>query len=233
MPLALFEPDADVLVIVLSIAFLVLSLSVHEWAHAWSAWKLGDPTAKDEGRLTINPIVHIDLWWTIVLPGLLMLSGLPAFGGAKPVPVDMHRLRKPWRDMTLVALAGPFSNLVLALLFLLAWVFFVRTGLYNDAGRDMYERTADLLPRVLSAAAISNVVLCVFNMIPIPPLDGSRLMEHVLPRNLRDSYMALGSFGFILVFLALQFVPPFRAAYSSTVMALYQALKSLAVSIGG
>ena len=105
----------------LLLAFFVISLSIHEAAHAWTALKCGDTTARDLGRITLNPIAHIDLMWTIVMPIVFIyLVGFP-FGGAKPVPVQFHNLRKPHRDMALVAIAGPFSNFLLALVFFLAF----------------------------------------------------------------------------------------------------------------
>jgi Zn-dependent protease len=204
------ESDVDVLYVVLTLALLVLSLGVHETAHAWAALKCGDPTARDLGRLTLNPIPHIDPMWTIVIPGVFLLisGGRFLFGGAKPVPVDFRRLKNPWRDMSIVAFAGPFSNLLLAAFFLALWKFFVASGYYNEAARTAWERQADLLPRVLERTFETNVLLFVFNLIPVPPLDGSRILTWLLPPSLRESYNALAGFGLIIVFALMQW-PPF------------------------
>jgi len=138
------------------------------------------------------------------------------FGGAKPVPVNFHRLRHPWRDMSLVAIAGPASNLVLAVLFLVAYKFFITTGFYNGPAQSVDERASDLLPRVLGGAAATNVILAVFNMVPIPPLDGSRVMAWLLPESLRPSYVALERFGMLIVF-GLLYVPIFSRYLYGTV----------------
>ncbi len=195
--------------IVLSVALLALSLGIHEAAHAWAALKCGDPTARDLGRLTLNPIPHIDLWWTILLPAMFLYAsgGRFLFGGAKPVPVDFHRLKNPWRDMSIVAIAGPLSNLLLVGVFFALWKFFVETGYYNGASEGAYQRTGDLLPTVLMKTYQVNALLFVFNLIPIPPLDGSRILTWLLPANLRESYNAVGVFGLLIVFLLMRWDP--------------------------
>lgn len=203
MPLVDLGVDANVLKIVLVIVLLVLSLSLHEVAHAFVAYRCGDTTAKDLGRLTLNPIVHIDPWMTILLPALLYTTTGFVFGGAKPVPVSYHRLRHPLRDMSLVALAGPVTNFVLAFVFLLLFKLMVEQGWYNDAALTPRARARDLLPQVLLAAAGLNVVLTVFNLFPIPPLDGSRVMAWLLPSSARDAYLAFERWGLVLVFVLL------------------------------
>jgi len=196
----------DLLKIGLTLSLLVLSLGIHEAAHAWAALKCGDPTARDLGRLTLNPIPHIDLWWTILIPGmfLLMSGGSWVFGGAKPVPVDMRRLKGGLRDMSIVAFAGPLSNLLLVGVFYLLWRFFLGTGYYNGAAPTPIERTRDLLPIVLESAMFTNALLFVFNLIPVPPLDGSRIMTWLMPASLRESYNAVGAFGIVIVLLLMQ-----------------------------
>lgn len=177
--------------IALVIGFLILSLGIHEAAHAWVAHLRGDSTARDMGRLTLNPVVHIDLFMTILLPAFLMMAGGPVFGGAKPVPVDYYRLRYPLRDMMLVALAGPISNFLLAVLFSIAWKALISVwGMDPEA----------LAPRVMEHSMIFNVILAIFNMIPVPPLDGSRVMAWLLPSGLRESYVGLERFGLLIVF---------------------------------
>lgn len=224
--------DLGVLGAVFSVALVIVSLGIHEAAHAWSAYKLGDSTAKDLGRMTLNPIVHIDLVWTILLPALCYFSGAPVFGGAKPVPVNFNRLRHPWVDMAVVAFAGPLSNFLLAVVFYALWKLFVVTGYYNGAAEFAGARTRDLLPLVLQGAMYSNIALFVFNLIPIPPLDGSRIFVNVLPVSLRENYMALGAYGFFALILLLNYVPAFNDFYRSVVSAVAHVVQNLA-TLGG
>lgn len=197
------EFELSPLHIVLTVVLLVICLGIHEAAHAWTAALCGDTTAKDMGRITLNPLAHIDPIMTVVLPAFLLIvsQGQFVFGGAKPVPVNFHRLRHPWRDMSIVALAGPFSNLLLAFLFMAAAHFFIKTGLYNGASEYPYARTLDLLPSVLMQAVGFNLLLTVFNLVPIPPLDGSRVMAWLLPPGLRGPYVAIERFGLLIVIL--------------------------------
>lgn len=227
-----FAADSDVLVTILSMVLLVLSLGIHEAAHAWMAWKCGDSTAKDLGRLTLNPIPHIDPFRTILLPLALYLAGQPAFGGAKPVPVNFHRLRHPWRDMSLVAFAGPLSNFLLALFFLAAWHFFVKTGYYNNASHFMSARHNDLLPVVLVNACGVNIVLAVFNLVPIPPLDGSRILTWILPSQMRSAYTAIEPFGIFIVFGLIAWSDTFRHMLGVVERDVAEALVGL-VTLGG
>jgi Zn-dependent protease len=223
----------DPLGIALVLILLVISLGIHEAAHAWVAWKCGDSTAKDLGRMTLNPLPHIDLFMTILLPAFLLLSsnGHRFFGGAKPVPVNFHRLRHPWRDMSLVAIAGPLSNLLLAAFFLTAYHFFVRTGWYNGAAEFVSSRQSDLLPKVLLAATTWNLLLTVFNLVPIPPLDGSRVMAYLLPHPMREHYNALGQYGLLIIFGLIYLSPDFSYFLSTTVGDLLTGLNSV-VSLG-
>src|SRR5262245_9538002 len=157
---------------------------------------------------------------TLILPGIMYATGGIMFGGAKPVPVNFHRLRHPWRDMSLVALAGPISNMLLAVLFMAAFKFFLTTGLYNGAAATIRGRADDLLPRVLGNTVTFNVLIAVFNMVPIPPLDGSRVMAWLLPAGLREHYVALERFGLIIVFALL--------AWSNTFSTwLYQSMNAV------
>jgi Zn-dependent protease len=154
------------------------------------AWKCGDSTAKDMGRMTLDPIPHIDPFMTILMPAVLYFTTGFMFGGAKPVPVMYHRLRNPLRDMMLVALAGPVSNFLLAVFFMI-----VLKVMVYWAGFDQSE----IAVRVMTATVRWNLLLAAFNMIPVPPLDGSRVMTWLLPSSLRDGYVALERFGMILV----------------------------------
>lgn len=229
--MAAFRPQfsgRDPVEIVMVIVLLIICLGIHEAAHGWVALKCGDPTARDLGRITLNPIPHIDLVMTILLPAMLYIGsgGRMMFGGAKPVPVSFHRLRHPWRDMSLVALAGPASNLLLAVLFITAWKFFMRTGMYNGAsGLELRHR--DFLPSVLASAVQFNVLLAVFNMVPIPPLDGSRVMAWLLPEGIRGAYVGLERIGMFIIFGLLYMVPSFNQYLFQTIDSVIQFLDVL------
>ena len=178
------------------IGSLILALTLHEWAHARVATWRGDTTAKDLGRLTINPIKHIHPVMTIMLPAFLWfvlpLMGLPGllFGGAKPVPVVDQNLKSPARDMVFVAMAGPAMNFALAL-GSLATI----EGLRRYAG---FHTTEDLSMLILMRAVEFNILLTVFNLVPIPPLDGSRVLSYLLPP-LRGLFRAFEMIGILLV----------------------------------
>ena len=169
---------------------VLASLTVHEWAHAWSADRLGDPTARMLGRVSFNPVVHIDLLGTIVLPLLAIFSGLPIIGWAKPVPVNTSRLGNPRRDFMMVAAAGPASNLVMAAI--AAVVFRALGGIENSGG--------SLLPQLLILAVSINILLAVFNMLPIPPLDGGNVLAGLLPESMGGVLHTLRAYGFILLY---------------------------------
>jgi Zn-dependent protease len=213
--------DVDPVELAMTLILLIVSLGIHEAAHGWVALKCGDTTARDLGRITLNPIPHIDLFMTILLPAMLFIGsgGRVLFGGAKPVPVSFHRLRHPWRDMSLVALAGPMSNLLLAIFFMIALKFFLHTGLYNGASR-VGARLDDFLPRVLWSTMATNVLLAVFNLVPIPPLDGSRVMAWLLPDALRPAYVRLEGVGMVVIFALLYLSDGFRYYLYSTVDAV-------------
>ncbi len=220
--------DFDPVELAITMILLVICLGIHEAAHGWVALKCGDPTARDLGRITLNPIPHIDLFMTILLPAMLFIGsgGRMMFGGAKPVPVSFHRLRHPWRDMSLVAIAGPLSNLLLALFFVVAWKFFMRTGFYSDPS-EIGRRAGDFLPRVLESAVWFNAVLAVFNLVPIPPLDGSRVMAWLLPEGLRPAYVSLERYGMIVIFGLLYLSPSFNHFIGRTVGSLIGFLNNL------
>ena len=225
-------PDAPTLVLIVAVvSFLVFSLGVHEAAHGWVALKCGDPTARDLGRITINPIAHIDLFQTILLPIILYSVARVFFGGAKPVPVAFHRLRNPWRDMSLVALAGPASNFLLAIGF-----FFVYRIVVEFAGfqpvRSVWQDDAQVLPLALMWAVEVNLLLAAFNLLPIPPLDGSRVMAWILPESLRPAYLAVERFGILVVILLVFYFPPIRSLLGSAMDAMLDAVVWI-VSLGG
>ena len=156
---------------VISIAVLLLSLSVHESAHAWMAEKFGDSTGRDQGRITLNPIAHIDPVGTIAFPAILLIIGAPVFGWAKPVMVNPYNLRNPKQAHMWIAAAGPISNLILAAMgIVLFWILNLQiVGAYNH------------LPSLfLFQLILINVLLAIFNLMPIPPLDGSWILEGLL-----------------------------------------------------
>jgi Zn-dependent protease len=210
--------------IALVIAVLVLSLGIHEAAHGWMAWKCGDPTARDLGRVTLNPFVHIDPFMTIVLPLVLFLSAGFIFGGAKPVPVAFHRLRNPMRDMALVAAAGPVANMLLA-----AFLFLLNKLLVTEFGIWDANTVGNL---VLLHSVFLNVLLAAFNLVPIPPLDGSRIMAWLLPENLRAPYVQLERMGMILVLVAVFLIPGFRTLVLKTTYFLFDVVEQV-VTLGG
>ncbi|UIJ45799.1 site-2 protease family protein [Sphingomonas cannabina] len=178
---------------------LVFAIVCHEVAHGWVARALGDQTAANLGRLTLNPIKHVDPIGTVVLPLLLAIAHAPIFGWAKPVPVRAKRLRNPRRDMVLVALAGPGSNLVLALLTTLAL-----GATYAVAGELPETGAAGFLTDNLVNFLLINVFLAIFNLIPLPPFDGGHVVEGALPRALVPGWRKIARFGFpLLVFLLL------------------------------
>lgn len=197
---------ADIIIVLVS---LLISLSVHEAMHALTSHKLGDTTAKDEGRITLNPLKHIDLMTTIALPLIMMLMHLPPIFVAKPVPFDPLRVRFGDMGAALVALAGPFSNLALAII---AALFLRLAGAALDMG-------------TLNAAVIFlqvNVGLFVFNMIPFPPLDGSRLLYAFAPDPIRKVMDAIESLGIIsiviFVLLLIPFVSPVLSFVNQEIM---------------
>jgi len=170
------------------VVVLFIAVVFHEYAHGWMAYKRGDPTAKLMGRLTLNPLKHIDPVGMIVVPLALKLLGFKfVIGWAKPVPVDFSRLRNPKKDMIWVALAGPVTNFCLA--FLLSQFLYLAPTAY------FYE--------TMSLAVILNLVIGLFNLIPIPPLDGSRLAMGMMPSSWAQKYARLEPYGFIILIVLL------------------------------
>ena len=197
---------------------LVFAIVLHEISHGWVANALGDPTAKRLGRLTLNPIKHVDPIGTVVLPLILAITKAPIFGWAKPVPVVKERLRNPRRDMMLVALAGPGINLLLALVTSLV-LGFIAAG----------EGVAGLgfLGQLLVSFIIVNVFLAIFNLIPLPPFDGGHVVEGLLPRRLVPAWERLGRFAFpilIVLLLVLPMISPSLSIVAKVVAPPAQAL---------
>ena len=177
---------------------VLFAITLHEAAHAFVAWKLGDDTAYVQGRVTANPISHIDPIGTFFLPGLLLLTGSPfLFGWARPVPVAFHRLRNPRRDMILVAIAGPASNVAMAII--AAFLFYLIEYLPEMAHQ--------WVGTTLLNAVRFNLVLAAFNMLPIPPLDGGRVAVGLLPNVLARPLASLERHGFMILIGLLFFLP--------------------------
>ncbi len=176
--------------VILILIVIIVSVVLHELAHGIVAYWLGDRTAKDMGRLSLNPIKHIDPYMSILVPVMLYIVGAPVFGGAKPVPINTHNLKwKEW-GMALVAIAGPVTNLLLAFI---AFVIGHFTGLLYGEGGDIPEF-------IFSELIVVNIGFAIFNIIPIPPLDGSRLLYAIAPNNVRKVMASMEQYGIIIVY---------------------------------
>jgi len=187
--------DINVAQIFIDLVVLLFSLTIHEFAHAWTADRLGDPTARRLGRVSLNPLVHADPIGTILFPVIAMLSHAPLIGWAKPVPVDGRYLRQPRRDLVLITSAGPASNLLLAVVASLVLAVLPVSPQTLDT-----VTTTPPLARGLTQLMQLNVLLAVFNMLPIPPLDGGNLLAALLPRSFRSIFNQIRPYGFILLY---------------------------------
>ena len=168
---------------------VIFAITVHEAAHGYAARYFGDMTAHFSGRITLNPLKHIDPIGTILVPALALFAGGILFGWAKPVPVDFSRLRNPKRDMLWVAAAGPASNLVMAILWALAFRF----------SGDLAANIGVPLAYMAQAGIMINVVLMVLNLLPLPPLDGGRIAVSLLPHHLANQYAKIEKYGFMIL----------------------------------
>lgn len=177
---------------------LVVAVILHEISHGVVALWFGDDTAKRAGRLTLNPIPHIDPFGSIILPAMGALTGLPVIGFAKPVPVNPSRLRRPRRDMLFVSLAGPTTNFLLALIaaFVARYMYAQGRGL----GGAIDSSTGDLLLEIVFYFALINLLLGLFNLLPIPPLDGSALVERILPADWLPHWYRFRPYGILVLF---------------------------------
>lgn len=182
---------------------MVIAIVFHEVAHGWTARALGDNTAANLGRLSLNPLKHVDPFGTVILPGMLKLAGLPVFGWAKPVPVIKGRLRNPRRDMMIVAAAGPGSNLVMGIIgaVLLGLLMRVYAG-QGDPSLAIGFLAANLVNFILL-----NVFLALFNLLPIPPFDGGHIVEGLLPPDVARKYAGLHNKALLIMILLLVVVP--------------------------
>jgi Zn-dependent protease len=207
--------NQQVVLVIFQVVVLILAFSVHECAHAWAAWRLGDPTAKMLGRLTLNPIKHLDPFGSVIFPLIGLYYGGMLFGWAKPTPVTARNFKNYKRDDIIVSLAGPASNLISATVALILLVVLKHV----IAGGDVAIMTAmalahrmpgvstENLPQLFPIALflyyviLLNLLLFVFNLIPVPPLDGSHILRHFLPYKALQVYDRIGMFGMIFIML--------------------------------
>ena len=201
--------QVDILSVVLAGFALVTAVVFHEVAHGYVAYRCGDPTAFYRGRLTLNPLKHVDPVGTILLPLVLILAHSPfLFGYAKPVPVNFAGLRNPRRDMMLVAAAGPFTNFALCLLFVLALVL-------------LHPGDGSWLLAGLQSCILTNLMLGLFNLIPIPPLDGSNILAGMLPAKIARPYLQLGRYGLISLIVAALLARPLLNRMLDAILSLF------------
>jgi Zn-dependent protease len=187
-------PELNVAAIVIALLVLVFSLTIHEAAHAWSASRLGDDTAKRLGRVSLNPIVHTDPIGTLLLPLIAMSTGAPLIGWAKPTPVNTSVLRHPRRDHILVTAAGPASNLIIAIVAAVV-LRVLPAGTPSFSAVEVARPVMNIAAQTLSL----NVLLAVFNMLPIPPLDGGQILMALLPPALAVRFRFLYEYGFLIL----------------------------------
>lgn len=186
--------------IVIVLGVILVSMTLHEAMHAFVGYWLGDDTAKLEGRLTLNPIKHIDPFLTLILPVVLAIVGAPIFGGAKPVPFNPARLRYDEWGAALVAVAGPLTNFVIA---------FILFGVYALAGMP----TEGLLGSILTTGILVNLGFFIFNILPIPPLDGSRVLYALAPEFVRRGMEMIERYGLIFIFLLVLVAAPLLSGF--------------------
>lgn len=206
------------------LCFLPL-LTFHEFAHAWVAWKCGDDTAHSQGRVTINPVSHMELVGTVILPLLALFlsaagSGFANFiiGWGRPVPVNLSRLNHPRRDDTLVALAGPAMNLALAVIALAI----AKLGLLADAG---------MFVKIATQTAWISLILCFFNLLPIPPLDGSHVIKNLIGMS-EETYFRLCQYGFLAVIIAIQIPAVRNVVFVASKVSLHLIAAALGFPVG-
>lgn len=193
--------------VAITVALVMVSAIVHEVAHGWVALRCGDPTARDAGRLTLDPRAHLDGFGSVVLPLVMALLGGPVFAFARPVPYNPRRLRNPRRDELLVALAGPASNLLQAalgaLVLRLGWDALVGAALSGGISLEVVGWVVNVLTTYVSV----NLVLCFFNLIPLPPLDGSKVVLFFLGGEARASYYRLEQYAMPILIVVLYVLP--------------------------
>ncbi len=195
----------DITQIVTLLAIILISMTLHEAMHAFTGYWLGDNTAKEEGRLTLNPIAHIDPFLTVLLPIILLISGGPIFGGAKPVPFNPSRVRYGELGAMLVGVIGPLTNLLIAFLL---FAFVALTG-------------GAVAAEILNLAILVNLGFFIFNMIPIPPLDGSRLLYYLAPDPARRIMVSMEVYGIVVIFAMVLFFGQFFGQYMQAAVSFF------------
>ena len=215
---------SNIVSIAIAVAAAILAITLHEAAHGYAAWALGDDTAKQQGRLSLNPLVHIDKVGTILLPGFLMVSQLITihrvafmFGWAKPVPVSAWRFPNPRRGMMIVAAAGPAMN------FLLAWI----AGLAVHGLDYLPDTLADPAFEFIDSFMLMNLVLALFNLLPLPPLDGGRIVVGLLPLALARRWAGIERYGIVIVLLLLFIIPEMSRDFGHPIDPLHDMLDEL------
>lgn len=197
------------------VPILIFSVVIHEMAHGWVALKCGDPTARDLGRLTFNPIPHIDFFGSILVPLLsIITTGRIFIAWAKPVPIDPSNFSHYKRDDTLVTAAGPFSNLLTAFLcsvFVIA-THFTFSAASPEEGSLLYDFLL-FIYKMFASGIFLNVALAIFNLIPVPPLDGSHIFAHLLPEEAAFRYRQIGFFGIFIILLLFNYIPGFAKLF--------------------
>ena len=206
---------------------LVIAIVFHEVAHGLVARRLGDPTAEQMGRLSLNPIRHVDPVGTVILPMILAISHAPIFGWAKPVPINYARLRNPRRDMVLVALAGPGMNLLLAIAGAA-----ILAATINLSGGDR-DGVGSFLVKSAYAFVLINVFLGVFNLLPVPPFDGGHVVEGLLPPDLAREFHKIGRFSLVVLILLLLVLPAISPSADVVRRIVSPIVNNIAVAILG
>lgn len=188
--------------LIISAVPILIAITFHEVSHGYVANRLGDPTARMMGRLTLNPLAHIDLIGTVILPAILLITGAPVFGYAKPVPINPANFKDPKKDMAVSAAAGPITNVCLAIASLLILKFFI-IPLAAVLPHALGSAIITPLTMMFTQSIIINVVLAAFNLLPIPPLDGGRVLVGLLPYKQAIAFSRIEPYGFFIVILLL------------------------------
>ncbi len=187
----------NILTIAIQLLVILLALSVHESAHAWMAERFGDPTGRLQGRISLNPIAHIDPIGTIVFPVMLAIIGAPVFGWAKPVQVNPFNLRNPRKDSIYIAAAGPVSNIIMAIGGIVVFIILKQAGIVGSIY--VTSRSAEAITILLLNLILINIFLAIFNLLPVPPLDGSRILEGVLEGEALRTFKKIEPYGFFIL----------------------------------
>jgi Zn-dependent protease len=193
-------PQPDIAEFFLWMVVLLFSLSLHEAAHAWTAERFGDSTGRYLGRVTLNPIAHIDPFGTLIFPAIGFFTGAPMFGWAKPVPWNPRNVKDRRTADIWISASGPISNILALIGFIVVFKLF---RLYAASGSNLLGSTAEPLYHMCAIGIQLNVVLAIFNLLPIPPLDGSWILPHFLPRSLAQAYEQLRPYGFLILLICM------------------------------